>query len=425
VIAENSAHETTEGAVTELSTLPAEAPTIEAGSFTAGAIGPRSAQLSAVVNPDYQETSYTFEYATDEALTENVGTASGPAIPAVGGAQGVSVLATGLIPGREYFFRITATNQTGTTQGPVATTPFTTLAVPHVNESTPEATAITQHTALIANITINPQMAEPPEPPIEPARYFILYGAEGEGYTQASPTPTHASAGFGFSGTPAASLELTGLTPGTTYHYELVASNQNGSETGPPHEFTTLPATPLTTPPQVGSETAGFVNETSAVIEAEVNPEGLPTTYQVQYGSSTAYGSTSPAGTVGPFATAQGTVTALTGFAAATTYHYRLQATNAAGTSYGQDATLTTTGTLASTFTGFSVPTVTPTVMAPFNFPPEETAGTPKKPLTVKQKLAKALKACHKIHKQAKRAACERQAHKHYKPAKHARKANA
>jgi hypothetical protein len=36
------------------------------------------------------------------------------------------------------------------------------------------------------------------------------------------------------------------------------------------------------------------------------------------------------------------------------------------------------------------------------------------KPLTLKQKLAKALKECHKKKNKAKRQACEKQAHKKY-----------
>ncbi len=406
VVAENAAHEKTEGEVKELMAPALEKPVIEPGSATVSAIGSRSARFEALVNPDYQETSWVFEYATDEAMTENVGTVSGLAIPAVGGAQGVSVLATGLLPAREYFFRITATNSTGTTQGPVVTPPFTTLAVPLVEETEPEASEVTQHTALIGDITINPQIEEPQEE----ASYYVLYGAT-ESYGHALPAPTHASAGYGLTGREVAPVQLYGLTPGTTYHFAIVAHNANGTNTSHDYQFTTLPAEPLTAPPAIGSASAQFVNENSAIIESEVNPEGLQASYEVQYGTNTAYGSSTPPAGLAPFTSAQGTITALTGLKSDTTYHYRLVASSQAGTTDGPDHTFKTTGAAQGVFTPFTVPTVPQFAIAPFTFPPEE--GGVRKPLTNKQKLAAALKACAKKPK-AKRAACRSKAHRRY-----------
>jgi subtilase family serine protease len=81
---------------------------------------------------------------------------------------------------------------------------------------------------------------------------------------------------------------------------------------------------------------------TTATVSGGVYANGLPTSYAWQYGTSTAYGSQSPTavlatGTGPVLATAQ-----LTGLAPGTTYHYRLVATNADGTSYGYDYTVTT-----------------------------------------------------------------------------------
>jgi hypothetical protein len=47
--------------------------------------------------------------------------------------------------------------------------------------------------------------------------------------------------------------------------------------------------------------------------------------------------------------------------------------------------------------------------------PPTTTVPKPKpKPLTTRQKLALALKACHKLHTKHKRAVCEKAAHRRY-----------
>ncbi len=62
------------------------------------------------------------------------------------------------------------------------------------------------------------------------------------------------------------------------------------------------------------------------------------------------------------------------------TYHYRIQASNTDGTSYGADQTFTTPTYPALTFPPAIVP------------PPKKMTGP--KELTRAQKLAKALKAC-------------------------------
>ena len=151
------------------------------------------------------------------------------------------------------------------------------------------------------------------------------------------------------------------------------------------------------------------------MIEGEVNPEGPATTYEVQYGTSTAYGSSSSQGQLNPDTSAQGTITALTGLAPGTTYHYRIVATNAAGISYGPDATFATSGAARTgAFTPFSVPTVPQIAIVPFAFPAEGhgITGTTPKALTRAQKLSRALKTCRKDKNKSKRSSCKAKARK-------------
>jgi hypothetical protein len=411
LVATNEVGEASSGSPITFTTL-AEKPVIEPGGEKVSGVGSRSVTFEANVNPENQETTVVFEYATEPSVllaSNGIKVSAGASIPPAGGYQYVNELAEALAPATTYYFRVVATNATGTTHTiPVA---FTTLAVPLVEETEPEALEVTAHTALIANITVNPEMEEPLEEPREEPTYYILYGTT-EAYEHALPAPLHAGAGYGLTGREVSPVALYGLTPGTTYHYAVVAHNQNGTQTSRDRQFTTAAAEPLTTPPAVGASSAQFANEGSAVIEGEINPEGLPVAYEVQYGASSAYGSSSPAGQVAPFTSAQGTITALTGLQSGTTYHYRLAATNAAGTSYGPDETFTTTGaTQTGAFTPFTVPSTPQINIAPFSFPPEEAS----KRLTNKQKLAAALKACAKKHNRAKRASCQRQAKRTYR----------
>jgi hypothetical protein len=96
----------------------------------------------------------------------------------------------------------------------------------------------------------------------------------------------------------------------------------------------------VTAPVATTGGTANIAQQ-SARLTGSVDPNGASTTYQFQFGTTTAYGSVTPEGTV----TGDGkkTVTAdISGLAPATTYHYRLIANNAKGLSKGADRTFKT-----------------------------------------------------------------------------------
>jgi len=90
------------------------------------------------------------------------------------------------------------------------------------------------------------------------------------------------------------------------------------------------------------SPSATGVTATAATVVGSVNPQGAETTYFVEYGTTTAYGSKTAAVAL-PGGTSFQSITAqLTGLAPGTTYHFRISATNKAGTSVGIDQTFTT-----------------------------------------------------------------------------------
>ena len=101
------------------------------------------------------------------------------------------------------------------------------------------------------------------------------------------------------------------------------------------------------------------VGPTSATVSGTVNPGGQATTWLVEYGTSTSYGSQSASAGVGSGSANVAVSRALSGLAAGTTYHYRVVATNGAGTSRGADGIFTT---LAAPVVATSAATgVTPT----------------------------------------------------------------
>lgn len=140
------------------------------------------------------------------------------------------------------------------------------------------------------------------------------------------------------SGDVAVSGALSGLEPGATYHFRIVASNANpgGAATGPDQTLTTVG-------PQVHGAGASQITTTEARLSALVDPEGKPTSYHFDYGTTASYGSSTPeSASVGSDSSDHAAVKTIGGLLPGTTYHFRVVATNADGVDHGADTILTT-----------------------------------------------------------------------------------
>ena len=82
---------------------------------------------------------------------------------------------------------------------------------------------------------------------------------------------------------------------------------------------------------------ARTTSQTEAIISGTVNPRGLETSVQVQYGESADYGNETPAVSVGAGQVERPLEAQLTGLSPGTAFHYRVVAKSSAGTSYGDD----------------------------------------------------------------------------------------
>jgi phosphodiesterase/alkaline phosphatase D-like protein len=138
------------------------------------------------------------------------------------------------------------------------------------------------------------------------------------------------------------SATLTDLTPGTTYHYRLVAVNGDGTTRGADGVFTTSSG------PVAVTGAASDVTVSSATLAGTVDPNGRSTTWYFEYGTSTAYGSKTPARSAGSGTAAVGVSAPVSGLTAGRLYHYRLVATSDAGTGRGADRTFSTAGAPAA-----------------------------------------------------------------------------
>jgi hypothetical protein len=134
------------------------------------------------------------------------------------------------------------------------------------------------------------------------------------------------------------SANITGLTSNTTYHFRIVGTSSGGTTYGSDRTFTTLSPTGA---PGVATNTATNVASFSAALRGSVYPHGLTTTVYFQYGTTTSYGlTTAPQSNSGN--TYQNISANVGGLSANTVYHFRIVATNSAGTRFGADRTFTT-----------------------------------------------------------------------------------
>jgi hypothetical protein len=148
-----------------------------------------------------------------------------------------------------------------------------------------------------------------------------------------SQTPAR-SAGAGSDPT-RVTFRLTGLTPGVRYHFRVIASNADGTTAGGDRSFRAR--LPAAQPPAVLGTAPFAPTATGVAFTALVNPNAAETTYRFQYGTSTAYGLETfglsiPAGIV-----PQSVSFRINSLAPRTTYHFRVVASNRAGTTFGPD----------------------------------------------------------------------------------------
>src|SRR5664280_573979 len=96
--------------------------------------------------------------------------------------------------------------------------------------------------------------------------------------------------------------------------------------------------------PTATTGTASAVSNGGATLSGTVNPAGQATTYAFEYGTSTSYTEQTAVQSAGSGSIATTVGTELKGLLPGTTYHFRLLATNAGGTSAGTDASFKTSG---------------------------------------------------------------------------------
>ncbi len=132
------------------------------------------------------------------------------------------------------------------------------------------------------------------------------------------------------------------LTPGQTYYWSVKAGKVNctSSNYAQYKSFTVQAAQP----PTAITTSASSITSNSAKISGKINPNGSATAYKFVYGKTTSYGNSIPLSyiNIGSETSEIPLNQTLNGLDENTEYHYRIQAYNSGGYSYGNDVTFTT-----------------------------------------------------------------------------------
>src|SRR5438477_1250228 len=260
-------------------------------------------------------TGYRLDVSTSSSFTSYV-----PGYQNRNVGNVISHSVTGLNASTVYHYRVRAYNGGGTSAN-------SNIINLHTLSATGPAIVITNPATLVASFSATLSGLVDPHGLITSV-YFqygptTSYGSTTSAQTKSGNTYQNISA------------NISGLAASTAYHFRVVAHNSAGTRYGSDSTFTTRTATGA---PFVVTDPANKIGSSSARLNGKADPHGLTTSVYFQYGLTTTYGQTtaSQSKTGDAYQNVSGDITGLT---AGSVYHFRIAATNSAGTRYGMDRT--------------------------------------------------------------------------------------
>jgi hypothetical protein len=289
----------------QITSISPSSPGVSAGTQTLQVSGSgfQSGLTSTVITPSGAAATAAVSNLTSNGFQVNVALN-------VTGAWQISVVNADGRPSNSFSFTVTSQSL------PVATVS--------------SATSITSSRAVL-NGTVTPNGTS--------AQAWFVYGTSN--VLNGAAATAAQSVGSGSNSVPV-SATLTGLTAGTTYYYQTVASNTVGTSRSAILSFTTTAAAL----PVVTTVAASSIGNSSAVLGASVNPNGIDTQVWFIYGtnSSLTGAAATPAQDIGSGSSAVTVNATLTGLASGTTYYFLAIASNSTGTVEGSTLSFISSG---------------------------------------------------------------------------------
>jgi hypothetical protein len=280
-----------------------------------------TAKLNASFTGNGEAHTYKFQWGPTTSYGNEVAGSAGSGTGTVPVSSEIEGLDVYLPSSQPYHYRVLVTNATGTTAGPDHTFHPAPPGLPQVSGLAAENVSPTE--ATLTGL-VNPEEG--------PTTYIFEYGPTD---AYGSFTPNSTSVGDDTSNH-AVDDTITGLIPGTVYHFRLVASNFGGTTHSADQTFITPGIA------RIESATVSAVTQTTAQLSSLVVPNGSPTSVSFEYGPTDGYGQSTASQAIGQDLFLHDTSAALSGLSPSTTYHFRVVAANGVGTARGIDQTFTT-----------------------------------------------------------------------------------
>jgi len=282
------------------------------------------AQANVEINPNNAPTTARIDYAKDSSFTQIVKSINLTPAPLDGGVViSLPVIFDGLSPSTEYFFRATASNESGSYTTPVGS--FKSLAPPVTppTVTTVPATLVTAWSARL-NGTVSANNGQ--------TAISFIYGTDPDFLTNTN-TGLPITQTVSGSATYSTYLDISFLNGDTTYYYKVVGSNSAASVQSQVTSF----KTPATMGIKANVETirpAGGLNTPVTTITGKINPNGQTTSVKLVWDLDSSM-TIVPKSVILPLQyTGIDTVTVsadMTGLVPGYRYYYRFEATNGAG----------------------------------------------------------------------------------------------
>lgn len=296
----------------------------------------------------YSNTTY-IEYGTvsgnytTQLATETLGT----------GVNVYSKPVTGLTANTTYYWRVVSDNGNWSANGTEQS--FITLPTP--TTTTSSASLITANSATLNGFITNGN--------VEGTHYF-QYGIATGVYTNTTTSTSNTANSL----QQAISASITGLTTSVPIFYRTVLIVDGITYNGAEMSF--IPGNA----PVLSLTAETLLTNTTVTLNGLVNPGGLATNYQFQYGTTIALGTNTTLTSAGSGTSNVAVSSARTGLLQNTVYYYRLCATNGGGTNYTAISSFITNGIpVISSFTVEDAVTYTTNVFR-FNQEINDTSGT-------------------------------------------------
>ena len=308
------------------SAVPALAAAPETPEVSVEALVPSTtAVVHGVLNPGVEGAPGTYELGTYEFLYKQgkvgcEGEGKAPASPGIslgGGKESVTETLSGLSPDTEYTVCLLIRNGIKGEQALSTPATFTTSPSLEAPVTKEPASAVTATTATFEG-ELNPGGAT------GRLSYQLDYNTNGTCTSGQSTTPVEVAEARQFQVSP---VEAAELEPNDSYTFCLVVKNSFG-EQAQGNEVSVLTGHEA---PTIAGPSVANITSTGATVNAEIYPHGEVTIYRVEYGLSDSYGSSTAEASISAQHGSAGIRAQLTGLVPDSEYHYRIIATNKAG----------------------------------------------------------------------------------------------